>query len=707
MGGAASAAASCCCCCCPCVGGHSSLLDTINSYAWHNLTDRHVAVAVYWKVIVGDRNVERGSDIIFLKPGQRLLTPKPDLRVGWLRKGVVMDPALPKLATRLSKSLTAKEWASDLYNDDNVMDLELQHALVIYERKLSITDPKVLVLTNPAGYAEYQITSPLIKGWEETRREFQQELLEAMTDGLGPYRYAHVPAQVTMGSNLSEQEAEFTQTRMAKVRVALGKFLRDDLSDIPLDRLPRIAIACSGGGYRAMLASLGVLVEFEKLGLLDCVTHISGLSGGSWSLLNVYASGARTFAEALHMLRAKIEEPFLTPFIFPTTMMKELRERLLLESPLGIVDDFSWLIHHHWMRDWSTHEDLWNLPRVSEQAYQLQNGDRPLPIYSAVTTVDDTVDYRWVELTPFTAGIADDINAFVPMFAFGRRFNSQGSSVDATPEPSVALVAATCGSAFCATVDQMLQNTVNDARAYRAIRQFLHKDLHVSDELFNTRLVTPCKFFNFIPKGKLGMDVKPLLNVLDAGCHFNIPLPPLLRREREIDIILALDQSAGQGLLLSDSLPAAQEYAKKFNLPFPDIKRATEIEHRMSTTNPDEDHRPFTSASTRILTVCPGDVRTRTPSILYMPLLANPEFDPTYFPRKDSSTSTFDFSYTKKECDQLTGLAGFNARAAIKDIQQHILTVLRNKMKLKAKQKPRGATPYQTVTVSAKVAPIQ
>jgi len=65
--------------------------------------------------------------------------------------------------------------------------------------------------------------------------------------------------------------------------------------------LPNIAIAASGGGYRAMLNGAGVLAAFDsrtenatgvgKLGgLLQSSTYFSGLSGGSWLVGSIYVN---------------------------------------------------------------------------------------------------------------------------------------------------------------------------------------------------------------------------------------------------------------------------------------------------------------------------------------------------------------------------------------------------------------------------------
>ena len=44
---------------------------------------------------------------------------------------------------------------------------------------------------------------------------------------------------------------------------------------------PRVGLSLSGGGFRASLFHLGVLKRLNELGILDQVTHISGVSGGA------------------------------------------------------------------------------------------------------------------------------------------------------------------------------------------------------------------------------------------------------------------------------------------------------------------------------------------------------------------------------------------------------------------------------------------
>lgn len=69
--------------------------------------------------------------------------------------------------------------------------------------------------------------------------------------------------------------------------------------------LPRIGIAVSGGGYRALMNGAGALAAFDSRttgstepgrlgGILQASTYVSGLSGGSWLVGSLYLTNFTT-----------------------------------------------------------------------------------------------------------------------------------------------------------------------------------------------------------------------------------------------------------------------------------------------------------------------------------------------------------------------------------------------------------------------------
>lgn len=77
-----------------------------------------------------------------------------------------------------------------------------------------------------------------------------------------------------------------------------GRYI-DNLTNNGDAGLPRVAIAISGGGYRALMNGAGALAAFDNRssnataaghlgGLLQSATYLSGLSGGSWLVGSLY-----------------------------------------------------------------------------------------------------------------------------------------------------------------------------------------------------------------------------------------------------------------------------------------------------------------------------------------------------------------------------------------------------------------------------------
>ena len=56
----------------------------------------------------------------------------------------------------------------------------------------------------------------------------------------------------------------------------------DNIRNVASFQVPTIAVLGSGGGFRAMVSLSGVFCALKDMGVLDCVTYASGLSGSAW-----------------------------------------------------------------------------------------------------------------------------------------------------------------------------------------------------------------------------------------------------------------------------------------------------------------------------------------------------------------------------------------------------------------------------------------
>jgi cytosolic phospholipase A2 len=87
-----------------------------------------------------------------------------------------------------------------------------------------------------------------------------------------------VDARVWLGNSFCKEELEFQQKRRKFTKRGLATYLGVKESEIDEKDIPTIAVAGSGGGYRAMLGTTGYFKAMKEAGLFDCVTYMAGMS---------------------------------------------------------------------------------------------------------------------------------------------------------------------------------------------------------------------------------------------------------------------------------------------------------------------------------------------------------------------------------------------------------------------------------------------
>lgn len=106
---------------------------------------------------------------------------------------------------------------------------------------------------------------------------------------------------VRLADGLSPKEKSYIQQRKVRTSKSLAKWLKSVDSKFPECEMPTIALASSGGGYRAMLLGAGVLQSFDGRdsnsslrGLYQSLAYHAGLSGGGWLLSSIQGNDHET-----------------------------------------------------------------------------------------------------------------------------------------------------------------------------------------------------------------------------------------------------------------------------------------------------------------------------------------------------------------------------------------------------------------------------
>ncbi|TGJ83762.1 hypothetical protein E0Z10_g5006 [Xylaria hypoxylon] len=432
-------------------------------------------------------------------------------------------------------------------------------------------------------------------------RKLQREL--SMSNGSLAdeiWREAHDPsvnpeiqysASVRVSNDLCEEEKEFLSRRKKVTVAALARYLDLDERDIDPADVPTIAMCGSGGGLRALVAGTGSMLASQEDGLFDCITYTSGVSGSCW-LQSLYHSSIteRRIDRLVDHLKARLGVHIAFPPAAFASVTSSPTSKLLLggmveklrgdpNADVGLVDIYGILLSARLLVPKGelgvNDKDF----KLSNQREYIKYGQNPLPIYTAVRHEIPDIDgaatitkssasdkakeiakqegwFQWFELTPYEF-FCEEFNAGIPTWAMGRRFNN---GRDVAPESGVHLpelrmpiLLGIFGSAFCATLSHYYREVrplVRSLTGFAAIDGMIHG---YNEDLEKVHPFDPASIPNFV----YGMDSNKLrfttptnihekkyIQLMDAGMSNNLPIYPLLRPGRDIDVIVAFDASA-------------------------------------------------------------------------------------------------------------------------------------------------------------------
>ena len=400
-------------------------------------------------------------------------------------------------------------------------------------------------------------------------------------------------ARVRVSQQLCPEEIAFRQKRREHVVHALAKYLDIKEDDIDPDDVPTIAICGSGGGLRAMMAGSSSYLCAQQAGLYDCVTYTAGVSGSCW-LQSLYFSslGKQNFEHLIQHMKNRAG----THIAFPPTALKLVTSaptnKFLLSGwvekakgdpggSYGIVDIYGLLLAARFLvpkgdLDVQDH-DL----KLSNQRDFLDGryaGEHPMPIYTAVRheipiqkakaeakeenrpVAEKIVEkakeeawFSWFEMSPFEV-FCEDFGAGIPTWSLGRPFRKGRNIVLETgvalPELRQSLLFGMWGSAFCATLSHYRHELqLAGLVGWNQLEQLLEEK---NDDLTRIHPIEPASIPNFVKdmQDQLPSTVPETvfkndhLQLMDAGMSNNLPIYPLLRPGRDIDILIAFDASA-------------------------------------------------------------------------------------------------------------------------------------------------------------------
>ncbi|KAJ5780187.1 hypothetical protein N7457_005347 [Penicillium paradoxum] len=467
-------------------------------------------------------------------------------------------------------------------------------------------DDGVKQIVGTTGWVDVgSITNLITPDWARflpiTAQKLQRELSlspGSLADDI--WREAHDPdinpeilyeARVRVSGDLCDEEQVFRRQRQRRVMKALSSYLDIPEEDIHPDDVPVIAMCGSGGGLRALVAGTGSYLAAQEAGLWDCITYTAGVSGSCW-LQTLYHSsvGQRDFDKLVDHLKSRLGVHIAFPPAALDLLTTAPTNKYLLSgfveklkgdpgADFGLVDIYGLLLAARLLvprgelgisdRDF----------KLSNQRVNLMDGAHPLPIYTAVRheipveVLENENDkahrtpeqlmresrneawFQWFEFTPYEF-FCEELGAGIPTWALGRHFNAGRAEVFADnlplPELRIPGLMGVWGSAFCATLSHYykeIRPLVKGLAGFGGIDSLIQGK---NQDLIKVHPIDPAGIPNFV----MGMkDQLPdscpdsifkndHLSLMDAGMSNNLPIYPLIRPGRDVDIIVAFDASA-------------------------------------------------------------------------------------------------------------------------------------------------------------------
>ncbi|XP_037690164.1 cytosolic phospholipase A2 beta [Choloepus didactylus] len=420
---------------------------------------------------------------------------------------------------------------------------------------------------------------------------------------------------VRLGCEPCAEERAFLSRRKQVVAKALQQVLQLE-GDLQEDEIPVVAVMATGGGIRAMTSLYGQLAGLRELGLLDCISYITGASGSTWALANLYEDpewSQKDLKGPTEFLKTQLTKSKLG--VLAPSQLRRYREELAERAHLGHPTCFTnlWALINEALLHDEPHDH-----KLSDQREALSHGQNPLPIYCALNTKGQnltTFEFgEWVEFSPYEIGFPK-YGAFIPSELFGSEF-FMGRLMKRLPESRICFLEGIWSNLYAASLqdslywtsepsqfwDHWAQNRATldkeqvpllkieepptasgriaefftDLLTWRPLAQATHNflyGLHFHKDYFQHPHFSTWKDTKLDGLPNQLTPAEPYLCLLDVGYFINTSCPPLLRPTRDVDLILSLDYNLNGAF---QQLQLLGRFCKEQGIPFPPISPSPE-----------------------------------------------------------------------------------------------------------------------------------
>jgi Lysophospholipase catalytic domain len=534
-------------------------------------------------------------------------------------------------------------------------------------------------------------------------------------------------------------EAKYLSKRLQAIKKPLEHFMGysfDSKDELP--RIGCVFSGGGYRAMIATAGFLKGLEDVGLLSTVMYISTLSGSTWclGPWTLMQEPAKQKKvTMNEFMRLLIDKIKDKHLNPLAsfserdFDVKLFANLIAwpKIIFEQIINSVDIYGAALSHFLLSDFGAERQN---QRLSNMLQCVKEGNHPWPIFTAVSMHQQKEGYlyNWYEFNPEIIMNLEHMLYF-PSFAFNRKFDA-GVTVDYASKQSFGFLMGIFGSAYTINLkdvkrilfggeaetqqeqEQLMaawyqkpiswaKSSLNKLKSifslavsgkFRAIWEQSKQDLDqikaavvaqlinsISDTRVGSMRVAPAQIHNpfkrFAKVKQPWLRDRDYLTFVDAGIDYNLPLRPLFRPERQLDLIIVGDASGDVPISGSAELTKGLADIKRFwGVTY---KQDEQVSNTVvSVYRPEQTTYPLGGEKTK---------HVKPPIIVYLnflkddALLAKEQKNSAirsviennnlraFNPNECIKTfcSTFNFEYTERQFKQLAGMAEFNIKAHV------------------------------------------
>ncbi|KAH7137383.1 lysophospholipase [Dactylonectria estremocensis] len=426
-------------------------------------------------------------------------------------------------------------------------------------------------------------------------------------------------------------------------------------------QVPRVGIAISGGGYRALMNGAGALAAFDNRsansvsdgqlgGLLQATTYLSGLSGGSWLVGSLFVQNFTSVESIIFSSKGFLSELWQ----FQNSILKGPEGLSGREYYRQLHDDvnnrsdagYNTTITDYWGRalsyqlvNASDGGPSYTFSSIADDS-DFANANTPLPLIVALERPGGQLlipsNSTVFEFNPWEMGSYDTrAAAFAPLKYIGSNFTN-----GTLPRGGHCIAGFDNAGFVMGTSSSLFNQAFLQISHLSGVPDFLVKALNETLEQLgeeNRDIASwPNPFYKYNPSDNMNAN-NSILTLVDGGEDLqNIPLHPLILPKRQVDVVFAIDGSADTTTYWPNGTALVATYSRS--------KSRASTESSDFPTIPDQNTFINLGLNMRPTFFGCNDSAASGPLIVYLP---NTPYS------YHSNVSTFDLEYSIDERNQI------------------------------------------------------